>query len=86
MFTRGNFYLESAARGVANLEVEKRVWPPVEDLARLARSHDIVVFDGVTAPQLPPGSFLLVNAVAPGLPFSAAGRVAQPGILDPRRE
>jgi hypothetical protein len=80
LFTRGNFYLESALEALPNLELEKRVWPPVEDLARLARSHDIVVFDGMTAPQLPPGSFLLVNALAPGLPFSAAGRVAQPGI------
>ncbi len=32
----------------------------------------------VEAPKLPPGNFLLVNSVAPGLPFSEAGWVAQP--------
>ena len=71
----------ACSRRCPNLELVKREWSPAEDIARLARSHDVVVFDGMTAPQLPPGNFLLVNTVAPGLPFSDAGRVAQPGIL-----
>jgi Ca-activated chloride channel homolog len=41
----------------------------------------VVVFDGVVAPRLPAGNFLLLNTVAPGLPFSDAGRVEQPDIL-----
>jgi hypothetical protein len=40
-----------------------------------------VVFDGVAAPRLPPGNFVLVNTVAPGLPFSESGRVVRPDIL-----
>lgn len=81
LFTRGNFYLESVLEALPNLDLVKRDWSPAEDIARLARSHDVVVFDGIATPRLPPGNFLLVNTVAPGLPFSDAGRVAQPAIL-----
>jgi hypothetical protein len=81
LFTRGNFYLESVLEALPDLDLVKREWSPAEDIARLARSHDVVVFDGIAAPRLPPGNFLLVNTVAPGLPFSDAGQVAQPDIL-----
>ena len=81
LFSRGNFYLESVLEALPNVELVKRDGPDAEDIARLARSHDLVVFDGIAAPELPPGNFLLVNTVAPGLPFSDAGRVAQPRIL-----
>jgi hypothetical protein len=81
LFTAGNFYLESVLEALPGVNVVKREWSPAEDIARLARIHDVVVFDGVEAPRLPPGNFLLVNTVAPGLPFSDAGRVARPDIL-----
>jgi hypothetical protein len=81
LFSRGNFYLESVLEALPNTELVKRDGPDTEDIARLARSHDVVVFDGIATPELPPGNFLLVNTVAPGLPFSDAGRVAQPNIL-----
>jgi len=81
LLSRGNFYLESVLEALPNVELVKRDELGTEDLARLARSHDVVVFDGIAAPELPPGNFLLVNTVAPGLPFSEAGRVTQPGIL-----
>ena len=80
LFTRGNFYLESVLAALPGVELVKRQGPPPEDLARLAGAHDVVVLDGVAAPKLPPGNFLLVDTVAPGLPFAAAGRVAQPVI------
>jgi hypothetical protein len=81
LFSRGNFYLESVFEAMPNLELVKRDSPPDEDLARLALGYDVVVFDGVAPPQLPPGSFLLVNTVAPGLPFSDSGRLVRPGAL-----
>jgi hypothetical protein len=81
LFTRGNFYLESVLEALPGMDLVKRDGSPAEDIARLARAHDVVVFDGIAAPRLPPGNFLLVNTVAPGLPFSEAGRVARPGIL-----
>ena len=59
----------------------RREQPPAGDIAQLARLHDVVVFDGVAAPRLPPGNFLLVNTVAPGLPFTDAGRVVRPAIV-----
>ena len=81
LFTRGNFYLESVLEAMPGLELVQRDWSPAEDIARLALNYDVVVFDGVAAPQLPPGNFLLVNAVAPGLPFSDSGRLVRPGTL-----
>lgn len=81
VFTRGNFYLESALEALPDVDLVKRGWSPDADLARLARSHDVVVFDGIAAPRLPAGNFLLVNTVAPGLPFSDTGEVARPGVL-----
>jgi hypothetical protein len=80
LFTPGNFYLESVLGALPGLDLVKREWPPAGDIARLARLHDVVVFDGVAAPRLPPGSYVLVNTVAPGLPFSGAGSVARPAI------
>lgn len=81
LLSRGNFYLESVFQALPGVNLVKREWSPAGDIARLARVHDVVVFDGIAAPRLPPGNFLLVNTVAPGLPFSEAGRVAQPGML-----
>jgi hypothetical protein len=81
LFTPGNFYLESALEALPAVNLVKRDWSRTEDLARLAGIHDVVVFDGVAAPRLPPGNFLLVNTIAPGLPFSDSGRVARPDIL-----
>jgi hypothetical protein len=80
LYTSGNFYLESVLGALPGVHLIKREWSPAEDIARLARIHDIVVFDGIEAPRLPQGNFLLVNSVAPGLPFSEAGWVAQPAI------
>jgi hypothetical protein len=81
LFTRGNFYLESVLQAMPNLELVKRDESPTEDIAQLARSYDVVAFDGMAAPQLPRGNFLLVNTVAPGLPFSDSGRLVRPGTL-----
>ena len=81
LFTRGNFYLESVFEAMPGLDLVKRDSLPSEDIARLALSYDVVVFDGIAAPPLPPGNFLLVNTVAPGLPFTDSGRLVRPGTL-----
>jgi hypothetical protein len=79
LVSRGNFYLESVLAALPDANVVVSEWSGAEDLARLAATHDVVVLDGVAGPpRLPPGSFLLVDTVAPGLPFSDAGRVVQP--------
>ncbi|MGQ0749421.1 MAG: VWA domain-containing protein [Betaproteobacteria bacterium] len=81
LFSAGNFYLENVLQALPGVDLLRREWSPAEDLAHLARIHDVVVFDGVAAPQLPRGRFLLVNSVAPGLPFYDAGRVKRPAVL-----
>ena len=81
LFSSGNFYLESELDALPGVHLVKREWSPTEDIERLAQTHDVVVLDGIAAPALPSGNFLLVNTVAPGLPFSDAGRVARPHVL-----
>lgn len=81
LFTRGDFYLESVFHAMPNLELVKGDSPPAGDVAQLALNYDVVVFDGIAAPQLPPGNFLLVNTVAAGLPFSDSGQLVRPGTL-----
>ena len=81
LFTPGNMYLESVLEALPGVNLVKRDEAPGEDIARLARIHDVVVFDGVPAPRLPPGNFLVINtSVPPGLPFADAGVVARPDI------
>lgn len=80
LFSAGNFYLESALEALPGVNLVKRKWSGEDDLAQLARAHDVVVLDGVDAPRLPAGNFLLIDTVAPELPFAHAGRVAQPQI------
>jgi Ca-activated chloride channel family protein len=80
LYSAGNFYLESVLQALPGVALVKREWSPAEDLARLARVHDIVVFDGIAPPRLPQGKFMLLNSVAPGLPFYDAGWVARPAI------
>jgi hypothetical protein len=80
LYSAGNFYLESVLQALPGVALVKREWSAAENLTQLARVHDVVVFDGVDAPQLPPGRFLLVNSVAPSPPFHDAGWVKRPTI------
>jgi hypothetical protein len=81
LLTPGNFYLESALQALPGVELFKSASAPAADIAQLARSHDVLVFDGIPVPRLPSGNFLLVNTVAPGLPFADTGRAVRPGTL-----
>lgn len=81
LFSAGNFYLESVLQALPGVALVKHEWSSDADLAQLARLHDVVVFDGVAPPRLPPGRFMLVNSVAPGLPFYDAGWVTRPAIV-----
>jgi hypothetical protein len=81
LLTPGNFYLESVLQALPGVELFKSASAPAADIAQLARSHDVVVFDGIPVPRLPPGNFFLVNTVAAGLPFTDTGRAARPGPL-----
>lgn len=77
----GNFYLRSVLQALPGIALDERDWaPPQEELAQLARAYDIVVFDGIPPPRLSAGNFLLVDAVAPGLPFVERGALRQPPI------
>ena len=80
LVTTGNFYLETVLEALPNVFVTRRDEVQGERLARDAQLHDLVVLDRVSAPILPPGRYLLIDTVAPGLPFTAAGSVDHPAI------
>lgn len=78
LLSEGSLYLESALRALPGAVVTRLPEVPELYLAEEVRRQDVVVIDRLPAPELPPGSYLLVDTVPPGLPFAAAGRVAQP--------
>jgi hypothetical protein len=80
LVTPGNFYLESVLAALPATEASVAPAIEADALARLARAHDVVVLDRVPAPRLPPGNFMLIDTVAPGLPWREQGDVAAPAI------
>ena len=80
LVTPGNFYLESvlAALPTTETSITPRIAP--EDLERLARAHDVVVLDRVPAPVLPAGNFVLIDTLAPQLPWRDAGAATAPSV------
>ena len=76
----GNFYLESALEAMPNVHVSNIKNLSADEYAIENRRHDITVFDGVEPPPLGAGRFLLINTVAPDLPFSVVGGVAATSI------
>lgn len=74
----GNLFLEKALASDPQLQVERR--RPEGNLD--PRDYDVVIFDGYAPKVLPPGGYLLINALPKNLPLEALGRVEEPQILD----
>jgi len=51
-----------------------------DEFRQRVRGYDIVIFDRITPPRLGAGRYLLIDTLAPGLPFQAQGNVQQPAI------
>ncbi|MCB1741011.1 MAG: VWA domain-containing protein [Gammaproteobacteria bacterium] len=74
LFSSGNSVLQQAL--LALPAVTTRLSEIVESLyANQVAHHDLVVFDGVEPPSLPPGRYLFIDAVPPDAPFERTGRV-----------
>lgn len=80
LITPGNFYLESVLGALPNVFFTRmdEVWS--DRFETQARLHDLVVIDRIQAPRLPPGRYLLIDTVPPGLPFVSAGTVTRPTV------
>ena len=85
LYTEGNFYLESALGALPNVLVTPRDTPG-PGLARDARTQDFVVLDRAQVPELPPGSYLLVDTIPPGLPFAEVGPPVSHPVLEGQAE
>ena len=85
LYTPGNFYLESALGALpkALLNRYDAIGP---ELPRIARAHDLVVLDRMPATELPRGAYLLIDGLAPGLPFVERGPALRSPTVEGRGE
>lgn len=81
LYSEGNYFLESVLRAMANVTVTRRDEFQPDEHRQESRGHDLVVFDRITPPRLEPGRYLLIDAVAPGMPFRSQGSVSRLSVV-----
>lgn len=75
-----NFYLRSLFQALPEVTVTELDIYRDDLFPDQLLNHDVVVFDGLTPPELPPGSYLLIDTIAPGLPFAGRDWISNPVI------
>ncbi|HXZ43539.1 MAG TPA: VWA domain-containing protein [archaeon] len=78
LITAGNAFLEKALATDPQLQVEKGT----PELVSKAAQYDVTILDNVPVKTIPPGRYLLINTVPPGISLQLQGRVEQPPIID----
>jgi Mg-chelatase subunit ChlD len=71
---KGNFFLERFFESLPNVSLTATEAFDQETLEAEASRYDLIVLDGVPAPRLAAGNFLLINTVAEGVPVRTTGR------------
>jgi Ca-activated chloride channel homolog len=82
LVSRGNYFLENLLAGHANASVNVVSSISPSSFDQQVRGNHIVILDGVEAPPLHFGNFLLINTTAANLPIVAKGIVDTPPIVD----
>lgn len=78
----GNVYLSQLLRFFANVQLTTAAhW--TDEAAQSAPPFDVVIFDRVAPPALKQGNFILIDTVAPNLPFELQGKIQNPRIIAP---
>jgi hypothetical protein len=62
LVSRGNFFLENALSAHPGIRVTRTARVNERLLARLMRENDVAVFDGIPAPRLPGGAYLILGS------------------------
>jgi hypothetical protein len=86
LYSPGSFYLDSVLAALPNVVVYRRDAEAAEQFGQrgdavvgvVDRGYDIAVFDRLTPRALPPGRYLLIDALPAGLPVSRGAVVTQP--------
>jgi hypothetical protein len=81
LYSEGNFYLESVLGALPNVTVTRLHTLQTDEYRRRAGGYDIVIFDRITPPRLDAGRYLLIDTIAPGLPFHTDGSVHSQSIV-----
>jgi hypothetical protein len=82
LVSRGNYFLENLLAGHANASVNVVSSISPSSFDQQVRGNHIVILDGVEAPPLHFGNFLLINTTAANLPIVAKGTVDTPPVVD----
>jgi Ca-activated chloride channel family protein len=82
LVSRGNYFLENLLAGHANASVNVVNSVSASSFEQQVRGNHIVILDGVEAPPLHFGNFLLINTTAPNLPIVVKGAADAPPVVD----
>jgi hypothetical protein len=82
LVSRGNYFLENLLAGHANASVNVVNNISPSSFEQQVRGNHIVILDGVEAPPLHFGNFLLINTTAPNLPIAVTGAMDAPTVVD----
>jgi Ca-activated chloride channel homolog len=82
LVSRGNYFLENLLAGHANASVNVVSSVSASSFEQQVRGNHIVILDGVEAPPLHFGNFLLINTSAPNLPIVVKGEAEAPPVVD----
>ncbi|MFT5391182.1 MAG: hypothetical protein ACI8PT_001376 [Gammaproteobacteria bacterium] len=73
-----NVYLHTAMRALPGVSVTRLEEFRADRFTALEQQHDVVVFDRIPPPDFQHGSFLVIDTLPPGLPFTTRGWVNGP--------
>lgn len=77
----GNPFLDRLFRYFPQITVARMDRLPPDGITEQVAAYDVVIVDGVPAPRLTRGNFVLINTVPDGLPLKVVGRSLRPRIV-----
>ena len=78
---KGNPFLEVLFRSLPNVQVTHVDRLDADLISSKLHLYDLVIVDGIPAPPMTQGNFLLINTIGEGIPLSVTGKILRPRLL-----